>query len=199
VRSTIDHVSVPVRDASTVVLLRDGADGLEVWLQRRASTLVFAADMHAFPGGAVDPGDAVADVGGADLVEQARVWGDDDVAHAQALLAAAVRETEEECGVVLDPASLVPWARWITPQGPPRRFDARFFVARCPDGAEPVPTASEVAHGHWAVVSAAVERHAAGGLPMWPPTISTLVELTPFAAVADALAAAPRRITAVTG
>lgn len=188
-----------MRDASTVALLRDGSDGLEVWLQRRASTMVFAADMHAFPGGAVDAADALSEVGDADLARHARVWGDDDRAQAAALVSAAVRETLEESGVQVDPAALVPWARWVTPPGPPRRFDARFFVARCPADAEPTPTAAEVAHGQWVVVSAAVERHAAGDLPMWPPTISTLVELAAFDDVAAALAAAPEQIQAVTG
>lgn len=190
---------MPVRDASTVVLLRDGSDGLEVWLQRRASTMVFAADMHAFPGGAVDPADATADVGSADLARHARAWGDGDHVLVAALVAAAVRETWEESGVRVDPAALVPWARWVTPPGPPRRFDARFYVARCPDDAEPMPSAAEVAHGEWVVVAAAVEQHAAGDLPMWPPTISTLIELAAFDDVAAALAAAPEQIQAVTG
>ena len=192
-------MTVPVRDASTVVLLRDGPDGLEVWLQRRASTLVFAADMHAFPGGAVDPQDAVSDVGAADVQRQALVWGDDDRTRVRSLLAAAVRETWEESGVRLDPATLVPWARWITPAGPPRRFDARFFVAACPHGVVPEPSASEVASAAWVVVTAAVEQFGVGDLPMWPPTISTLAELAPFDDVAAALAAAPTRIEAVTG
>jgi 8-oxo-dGTP pyrophosphatase MutT (NUDIX family) len=191
-------VEVPVRDASTVVLLRDGTDGLEVWLQRRASTMVFAADMHAFPGGAVDAEDAEADLPGVDVPHHGRVWSDPDESRVRSLVAAAVRETEEECGVELSPASLVPWARWITPVGSSRRYDARFFLTRCPGGAEPHPTAAEVAHADWVVVSAAVERFAAGQLAMWPPTIATLVELAAFDDVAAALAAAPRQIEAVT-
>ncbi len=171
---------------------------MEVWLQRRASTMVFAADMHAFPGGAVDPEDSAVDLPQVDLPKHAQVWGDDSCSRAGSLVAAAVRETREECGVEVAPDSLVPWARWVTPVGSPRRFDARFFVTRCPQDADPRPTAAEVAHAEWVVISAAVERFAAGELAMWPPTISTLVELAAFADVEAALAAAPTQIEAVT-
>ncbi|MDH4353240.1 MAG: NUDIX domain-containing protein [Actinomycetota bacterium] len=191
-------MEVPVRDASTVVLLRDGSDGMEVWLQRRASTMVFAADMHAFPGGAVDAEDSSADLARVDVQRHAEAWGDADASRVGSLVAAAVRETREECGVEVAPETLVPWARWVTPVGSPRRFDARFFVARCPSDADPRPTAAEVAHAEWVVVAAAVERFAAGELAMWPPTIATLVELAAFSDVEAALAAAPLRIQAVT-
>jgi len=191
-------VSVPVRDASTVVLLRDGSDGLEVWLQQRASTLVFAGGLYAFPGGAVDDDDAAAELGRADIAGQARIWGDDERRTA-ALLAAAVRETFEECGVRLAPEQLRPWSRWITPPGPPRRFDARFFVAAVPQGQRPRPLTGEVAGASWVVVRSAVEREASGDLPMWPPTIATLTQVAAFDSVDEALAAAPTSVAAVTG
>ena len=47
-----------VRDAATVVLLRDSADGLEVWLLTRVTQMVFAGGMAVFPGGRVDDDDA---------------------------------------------------------------------------------------------------------------------------------------------
>ncbi|MFE3700676.1 hypothetical protein ACFXO7_22725 [Nocardia tengchongensis] len=48
----------PVKDASTVMLVRDGAHGPEVFLQRRVGEMAFAAGMTVFPGGGVDPSDA---------------------------------------------------------------------------------------------------------------------------------------------
>lgn len=188
---------MPIRPAATVVLLRDGADGLEVWLQRRASSLAFAAGMHAFPGGRVDD-DEVLDAVTHDLRAEADVWGDEDVDVVRAHRAAAVRETWEESGVRLDAALLVPWARWVTPPGDTRRFDARFYVTRCPAGQEPAALTGEVAWGGWFVVHAAIEAYAGGDLPMWPPTISTLTSLASFDDVASALAAAPTHIEAVT-
>lgn len=188
----------PIRPAATVVLLRDGADGLEVWLQQRGHTLAFAASMWAFPGGRVDDDEDTSGVGH-DLRRDVTVWGDVDADVAAAHVAAAVRETWEESGVRLDPATLVPWTRWVTPPGESRRFDARFYLAACPRDQSPRPLTGEVAAGEWFVVRAAVDAFAAGALPMWPPTISTLVSLTSFDDVESALAGAPEHIEAVTG
>jgi 8-oxo-dGTP pyrophosphatase MutT (NUDIX family) len=190
---------LPIRPAATVVLLRDGADGLEVWLQQRATTLAFAAGMYAFPGGSVD---AAEDTSGCDaerLVSQGGIWGDEDVEVTAQHVAAAVRETWEESGVRVDVNALVPWARWVTPPGESRRFDARFFLAACPADQEPEALTSEVAAGSWFVIRVAVESFAAGALPMWPPTISTLASLAAYEDVASALGAGPTHIEAVRG
>jgi len=92
--------AVPVpRDAATVCLLRDGADGLEVFLMRRTTSMAFAAGMHVYPGGAVEASDSQVPVAGrADLDRvAARTFSDDP----RAMLVAAARETFEECGVLL--------------------------------------------------------------------------------------------------
>jgi 8-oxo-dGTP pyrophosphatase MutT (NUDIX family) len=92
------------RDAATVVLLRDAPDGrgIETYLLRRVATMAFAARMHVFPGGAVDPADARAQVAwvGPPLTEIADALRA-DAPLARALLCAAVRETFEETGVLL--------------------------------------------------------------------------------------------------
>ncbi|WP_435832119.1 NUDIX hydrolase [Nocardia rhamnosiphila] len=90
------------KDASTVMLLRDGAAGPEVFLQRRAGAMDFAAGMTAFPGGRVDPVDAEVAIEWAG--PSPRWWGERfgvSEARAKALVCAAVRETFEECGVLL--------------------------------------------------------------------------------------------------
>jgi 8-oxo-dGTP pyrophosphatase MutT (NUDIX family) len=92
--------TVPVpRDAATVCLLRDGTDGLEVFLMRRTTSMAFAAGMHVYPGGAVEAADSHVPVAGrADLaLVAARTSSDDPTA----MLVAAARETFEECGVLL--------------------------------------------------------------------------------------------------
>lgn len=105
-RSYVDGIIDPAvpRDAATVVLLRDGASagGLEVYLLRRVSSMSFAAGMHVFPGGSVDPRDAehaVAWSGPAPAEWAARLGCDERLA--RALVCAAVRETFEESGVLL--------------------------------------------------------------------------------------------------
>ena len=50
-------VPVEPKHAATVVLLRDGASGLEAYLLRRTRSMQFAAGMYVFPGGSVDPRD----------------------------------------------------------------------------------------------------------------------------------------------
>jgi len=94
--------AVPVRDAATVVLLRDSAAGPEAFLLRRVRGMAFAAGMTVFPGGAVDPRDADAAVGwvGPPVADWTAPF-DADEALARSLLCAAVRETFEESGVLL--------------------------------------------------------------------------------------------------
>ena len=55
--SSFDPAAVPVRGASTVMLVRDSARGVEVFLQQRVVGMEFAGGMTVFPGGGVDPSD----------------------------------------------------------------------------------------------------------------------------------------------
>ena len=90
------------RDAATVVLLRPGADGPELYLLRRQISMEFAGGMCVFPGGGVDPRDFDHTVAwaGPSPAEWAERLGTDE-AEARALVCAAVRETFEESGVLL--------------------------------------------------------------------------------------------------
>ncbi len=99
------YVPPLARDAATIVLLRDGTAGLEVFLLRRTRTMAFAPGMHVFPGGRVEEQDADPSVPWTpdaryDLTGQAaRFFIAPDAL--RALLVAAVRETYEESGVLL--------------------------------------------------------------------------------------------------
>lgn len=89
----------PVRDASTVVLLRD-ATGLETFLMRRAATMAFAAGMYVFPGGRIDSSDADIDLVWTDgNLDPARMTATSQ--QARGLVVGAVREVFEETGVLL--------------------------------------------------------------------------------------------------
>ncbi len=97
-----EHSDVPVKDASTVILVRDGDSGPEVFLIRRVGGMAFAGGMTVFPGGGVDRQDATVDVAWAG--PPVSWWAERfsvDEARAKALVCAAVRETFEECGVLL--------------------------------------------------------------------------------------------------
>lgn len=90
------------RDAATVLVLRDGPDGPEVFLVRRTADARFMGGAYVFPGGRVDPGDADPAVP-CDLTpeEAAARLGEDDPARARALYVAAIRECVEEAGILL--------------------------------------------------------------------------------------------------
>ena len=90
------------RQAATVLLLRDGVAGLEVYLLRRTKGMPFAGGMTAYPGGGVDPRDGDIEIAwvGPPPVEWAEAFGCDERT-ARQLVCAAVRETFEEAGVLL--------------------------------------------------------------------------------------------------
>jgi 8-oxo-dGTP pyrophosphatase MutT (NUDIX family) len=100
------------RQAATVLLLRDGAPGLEVYLLRRTKGMPFAGGMTAYPGGGVDPRDGDTEIAwaGPSPAQWAAAFGCDE-RMARELVCAAVRETFEEAGVLLagsDDGSVVP-------------------------------------------------------------------------------------------
>jgi 8-oxo-dGTP pyrophosphatase MutT (NUDIX family) len=86
-------------------------------------------------------------------------------------------------GLVLRADLLVPWTRWITPEGEPRRFDARFFVAALPAGQVVTGHEAESDHVAWLRPVAAIEAARAGEISLLPPTATTLQDFA--AAVAD--------------
>ncbi len=96
------EVPATPRDAATIALVRDGAPGLEVFLLHRVTAMAFAGGMTVFPGGGVDARDDDVDLGWAG--PDPAWWGQRfscGAALARRLVCAAVRETFEECGVLL--------------------------------------------------------------------------------------------------
>jgi len=156
------------RDAATVVVLRDAGPVLEVYLVKRSRTVDFMAGAHVFPGGRRDEADS-------------------------SLAACAVRETFEEAGLRLDPAALVPWVRWITPEISPKRFDARFFLARAPEGQEPKVDGWEAIEGIWIAPREALQRWEDGSMLLPPATAKSIELLTAYTTVDAALQDAASR------
>ncbi|NNK79274.1 MAG: NUDIX hydrolase [Litoreibacter sp.] len=146
----------PIRDAASVVVLRDAATAPKILMGQRGKSAAFMPNKFVFPGGAVDQQDR--DVELASLpaeICRARLDLMSDETLSNAILAAAVREVWEETGLIMGAASpqaahveaSVDWQgffagghlptaaglryffRAITPPGRPRRFDARFFLA----------------------------------------------------------------------
>ena len=158
---------VTVRDAATVILVRDRPD-LHVFVLQRNAALEFAPGATVFPGGAVDPED----------VEHSRATGVDE------FRVAAARECLEEAEIPLDPRTLVEFARWVTPVGAPRRYDTRFFVAEAPDGHEGKHDGSELVASAWMRPAEVLEEHALGAIDLILPTQRSLEVLARFDSVA---------------
>lgn len=184
----MDATGVPApRLAVSVVLMRDSVHGVEVFVQCRALTMDFAAGVVAFPGGRVDAVDSSPSALSRKLLDsQARAWSRTSVGTdatfarrtTACLLSAAVREVAEECDVVLQPTTLVPWANWITPRGFPKRFDTFFFVTAVGPKVEPRHVTTEASTSDWIPVRKLLMDEAARRLKMLPPTLAILDEIS---------------------
>jgi 8-oxo-dGTP pyrophosphatase MutT (NUDIX family) len=93
-------------------------------------------------------------------------------------------------GLVVRSDLLRPWARWITPEFEPRRFDTRFFVGALPAGQRTRDVGGEADRVTWLPTAEAVAGYRDGSLAMLPPTAVTLAELASYEDVAAVLAAA---------
>ncbi|MFT7647297.1 MAG: 8-oxo-dGTP pyrophosphatase MutT (NUDIX family) [Candidatus Poriferisodalaceae bacterium] len=223
-----------VRDAATVMLVRDGTDGLEVFMLKRSARSEFVPSTFVFPGGAVD------DVDRSDPGLPAVCMGLDDEAASQMLnvdrgglayWVAAIRECFEEAGVLLanddsgsvsmsddeiherfegyrsrvysgeqrladvvateglrlDLDDLRYVSHWITPIGPPKRFDTRFFLAIMPENQRPVHDGGETVESVWIRPSEALRLAEVGEFSMILPTIANLEPLADLKSVAEAV------------
>lgn len=161
----------------------------------------FFGSFVVFPGGRVD-----------DIDVPQGFTREDDLAHRHA----AIRELAEETGIYLGvdaaiaapdlrgrelqawmagqqaPAldSLVLISRWVTPESAPRRFDARFYLAKCAESPAVAIDADELIDHSWVSPQEALDRHASGEWPMISPTLSHLRWLARRDSIADAFMSA---------
>jgi len=161
--------------AATVVLLRDGRDGIETLMLRRNSKIAFGG-MWVFPGGRVDEAD------------RAGLAPDDELGAARI---AAVREAQEEASLEIVADSLVPLAHWTPPAVTPRRFLTWFFLAEAPGGDVQVDL-GEIREHAWMSVAEAFAKRDAQEIELAPPTFVTLHTLATHASVREALEHASR-------
>lgn len=82
------------------------------------------------------------------------------------------------------------FGHWITPEGAPRRYDTRFFVAAAPEAQTPLHDDREVIANLWVRPQDALDQHRAGTYEMLPPTIACLKAIARFSTAAEALEAA---------
>jgi len=183
------------RAAATVMVVRDGAEDIELILLKRSRKVGFFPSAWVFPGGRVDEEDSK-------FPSTGSVPGLEDTCFA----VAAIRETFEEAGywlgegrpssklrevlnkregslpldgsLVANLSRLRQWSWWITPETEPRRYDTRFFLC-CVNESE-----QEISHDNYEAVEScwispreAIRKHEQGEMFMAPPTYITLLEL----------------------
>ena len=198
--------AVTPRPAATALLVRDGPKGLQVFMVVRHHKIDFASGALVFPGGKVDPEDFA--------------FSGDDIDKASRL--AAVRETFEECGVLLarrrsggalakvaprasfrellesealEPSldALIPFAHWITPPIMPKRFDTRFYIVAAPEGQTAAHDGGEAVDSVWIEPARALVEADEGSRTLVLVTRLNLELLGRSASAAEAIAAAAAR------
>ena len=205
----------PLLPAATVLLLRDGTQGIEVLMTRRSMSASFAPGAYVFPGGGIEATDA--EVHALAKRRSTQV----DLRLTQAI--AAIRESFEELGVLLathpdgrmadmndiqsfDRLQPLPpqieargmqlaadqvyvLAHWVTDRDLKRRFDVPFLVARMPDWQTPVADDKEQFEPLWIRPQDALQRHRENDFFIIFPTIRTLERMQAFDTVDAVLAA----------
>ena len=198
--------------AATLVLFREaGAAPPELLIVERARTMAFAGGALVFPGGRIDPGDhalaleldgdrgemAARVAAIRETIEEAGVpVGLDRLPNSAALerLRTGLHARRPFAdllareGLALDPAALVPFARWCPRLPHARIFDTRFYLAALPEDApEPVVDATENVRVFWSSAQAVLDDVSAGRARAIFPTRRNLERLARFATFAEAV------------
>ena len=90
-------------------------------------------------------------------------------------------------GLLLNLDGLRYVSHWITPIGPPKRFDTRFFVARSPEGQRPAHDGGETVESCWITPGEAMELHEVGKFEMIIPTVANLEPLVGMGSVDEVM------------
>lgn len=208
---------VPLRPAATILLLRDSDRGLEVLMTRRSHSASFAPGAYVFPGGALDASDGsalarkvsrqrddqhdeilgFATAAAREAFEELGILLACDPSGEPVPAAFASQLNRSHDGDLIAQLDARGWqlsldhvwwfSHWIADRDLPRRFDARFFIARMPEGQIPVADNGEQFEPTWVLPADGLERHERGEFPMIFPTIRTLRQLTRFSSVAHAI------------
>lgn len=165
-----------IRNAATIIVVRDAATSPRILMGQRGATAAFMPNKYVFPGGAVDIGDGEITLDPPLRAQQADMLRQDSDLAPNAIAAAAIRELWEETGQILGTPGQ--WAdapqgwrgfarsghcpnaaplkfvfRAVTPKGRPRRFDARFLMVdarHLTSDLDDFSTAEdELSHLHW--------------------------------------------------
>lgn len=157
--------SGPILPAATVVLMRDGCDGVEALLVQRSKAVKHMGGMWVFPGGKIDEAD----------------YGEEGDSY-EAAVNAAIRETQEEAGLVISADQLVYLSHWTTPEGAKKRFSTWFFLAILHQDQEVEVDGGEISAHRWICPHRAFaeSNDAREKLRLMPPTYISLIDISTY-------------------
>jgi len=205
----VDDDLPPPIPAATLILMRPGAPGgpPEILMIERSATMAFAAGALVFPGGRIDPQDheaaarlesklpdAAARIAAVrETIEETgilpAVAGEADNAALRREMAAGALFAEllDRHGLSLELEALTPFARWCPNFREARRFDALFYLAEAPAGAQ-VASAdqAESVRTFWAGAADTLAEIEAGRAHAIFPTRRNLERLARFASIEEA-------------
>ncbi len=191
---------VTPKDAAAMILLRDPHDPKVFWV-KRAKTLAFMANYHAFPGGQRDSGDSgVPLLNSEDVDAVMRVAAIREIFEETGVLIArgaeklsphrlaelrreldsdqvSFKELLERENLMLDASLLVEAPRWVTPAHMPRRYDTRFYTAWLPEGQETEVIPGELEEGEWLRPKEALKRWVDGDCLIVTPIFCAMQSL----------------------
>lgn len=197
-RPELTHPYVEVRQAASVIMLREAAGKLEVFVQHRATTMDFAAGAVVFPGGRTEPEDAKYTFGPEAqqiVAKHAHGWHktslgsinrEEALTNASMMLRTGVREVEEETGIGLAPQIMRPWANLITPVGYPKRFDTFFYLATPDNDVMPENITTEATSAEWLSIESIMADDEAKRIALMRPTKFLLMDILEHGSI-DAL------------
>ncbi|MEX2489091.1 MAG: NUDIX hydrolase [Pseudomonadales bacterium] len=99
-------------------------------------------------------------------------------------------EIMKEENLILDASQMHYIARWVTPVGPPRRFDARFFITRAPEWQTPIHDERELVHSKWLSPEEILDQIESGNMVLMSPTLRMVRNLARFASSDEVIEAA---------
>ena len=202
-----------IRPAASVILVRDGVDGPEVFMLQRPGRGDFP-ELHVFPGGKVDEEDDALgpqlrppmspnhpparfkiaairecfEESGVLLVDSSFQYlslEDQDMFRAELLESeVSFAQRVEEFGLTIDDHGVEYFSHWITPPYAPARFDTRFFIAEISAHQNAENHASETVAGLWQTPEHALALYAKGEWQMIVPTLTTLRMISGYPDVA---------------
>ncbi len=156
--------------ASTVVVVREAEEDIEILLLLRNTKLVFNGGHWVFPGGKIDAGD----------------YPDSDCKQEyQAAINAVIRETREEAGINIAAKSLIHVAHWTTPEGYPRRYSTWFFICPIANPGAIIVDDEEILDHRWITPRMALHASTTGELKLPEPTSQTLRSIQSYRSLAE--------------